>query len=151
MCKASILYSAKLLNTVLLYSLIISIPVDLSGQDDLFKMEEKGVRGRYVSVERLLELENGNTEWRMATSGSSGGLLPGFLTDSMMPSSIAKVSYFFSPSESTKLQSIIRTYRTSLTGSVIYRSRISMSVYKFFIFPEPENVFQATLFPCTSV
>lgn len=77
-----------------MYSLIISIPVDLSGQDDLSKLEEKGVRGRYAGVERLLELENGNTEWRMASSGSSGGLVPSFLTNGMMASSIAKVSFF---------------------------------------------------------
>ncbi|KAF8350470.1 hypothetical protein F5887DRAFT_939379 [Amanita rubescens] len=76
--------------------LIISVPVDLSGQDDLSKLEEKGVRGRYVSVERLLELENGSIEWRMATSGNSGGLLPGLLTNSMMSSAIAKdVPHFF--------------------------------------------------------
>lgn len=78
-----------------MYSLIISIPVDLSGQDDLSKLEEKGVRGRYAGVERLVELENGNTEWRMASSGSSGGFVPGFLTNGMMSSSIAKVSFFF--------------------------------------------------------
>lgn len=78
-----------------MYSLIVSIPVDLSRQDDLSKLEEKGVRGRYASVERLLELENGSTEWRMTTSGSSGGLIPDLLTNNKMPSSIAKVSYFF--------------------------------------------------------
>ncbi|KAK7054668.1 hypothetical protein VNI00_003131 [Paramarasmius palmivorus] len=49
----------------------------LSGDQDLQKLEEKGVKGRYVSVERLLELENGNTEWRMATSSTPVAL---FLT-----------------------------------------------------------------------
>lgn len=78
-----------------MYSLIISIPVDLSGQDDLSKLEEKGVRGRYACVERFVELENGNTEWRMASSGSSGGFVPSLLTNGMMSSSIAKVNFFF--------------------------------------------------------
>lgn len=70
--------------------LIVSIPVDLSSQDDLAKLEEKGIRGRYVRVERLLELENGSTEWRMATSSSPGGFIPGFIAQGALPSTIAK-------------------------------------------------------------
>ncbi|KAF8634079.1 hypothetical protein AX15_001081 [Amanita polypyramis BW_CC] len=76
--------------------LIVSVPVDLAGQDDLASLEEKGVRGRYVGVERLLELENGNTEWIMATSGSAGGLIPSFISETTMPGVIAKdVKHFF--------------------------------------------------------
>lgn len=76
---------------------VVSIPIDLSSPEDadLAKLEEKGVKGRYVSVEQLAELENGNTEWRMATSSTPGGLIPSFLTESTMNSTIAEdVSHF---------------------------------------------------------
>ncbi|KAG6376205.1 hypothetical protein JVT61DRAFT_2180 [Boletus reticuloceps] len=56
--------------------IIVSVPIDLSADEELAKIEEKGVKGRYVSVERLLELEDGKVEWRMATSSSPGGSIP---------------------------------------------------------------------------
>jgi len=75
--------------------LFISIPVDLSNDPELAKLEEKGVKGRYVSVESIKELPNGNTEWRMATSSSPGGRIPTFLVESTMASSIsADVPHF---------------------------------------------------------
>ncbi|KAK2466701.1 hypothetical protein APHAL10511_000959 [Amanita phalloides] len=70
--------------------LIVSIPVDLSGQDDLSKLEANAVRARYVSVESLVELEDGKTEWRMAMSADTGGYIPSFIAETMMPNSIAK-------------------------------------------------------------
>jgi len=71
--------------------IIVSLAIDLSseGDEDLLKLEEKGVRGRYVSVERIVELDNGNTEWRMATSSTPGGHLPNFLVESTMAKTIA--------------------------------------------------------------
>ncbi|KAK0228741.1 hypothetical protein IW262DRAFT_638051 [Armillaria fumosa] len=71
---------------------VVSIPIDLSSPEDadLAKLQEKGVKGRYVSVEQVAELENGNTEWRMATSSTPGGLIPSFLTESTMNSTIAE-------------------------------------------------------------
>jgi hypothetical protein len=71
--------------------MIVSIPIDLSDDKDLQKLEEKGVRGRYVSVERILELENGETEWRMATSSTPGGSIPSFIVESTMAGKIAQV------------------------------------------------------------
>ena len=53
------------------------------------------MKGRYVSVERILELENGNTEWRMATSSTPGGSLPNFLVESTMAKKIAAVRQGF--------------------------------------------------------
>lgn len=47
-----------------LCSMIVSLPIDLSSEPELQKLEGKGVRGRYVSVETVQELENGNCEWR---------------------------------------------------------------------------------------
>ncbi|KAG7092670.1 hypothetical protein E1B28_009005 [Marasmius oreades] len=70
--------------------MVVSIPIDLSADPELSKLEEKGVKGRYVSVERLLELENGNTEWRMATSSTPGGSIPDFLVVMNMNSKIAE-------------------------------------------------------------
>ncbi|KAK0210952.1 hypothetical protein DFS33DRAFT_1296550 [Desarmillaria ectypa] len=72
--------------------MVISIPIDLSSPEDadLAKLEEKGVKGRYVSVEQLTILENGNTEWRMATSSTPGGLIPSFVAEATMNSTIAE-------------------------------------------------------------
>ncbi|KAH8827018.1 hypothetical protein DL96DRAFT_1710171 [Flagelloscypha sp. PMI_526] len=70
--------------------LVVSIPVDLSGDHEASQLEAAGVRGKYVSVEQLVELENGSVEWRMATSSSPGGRIPSFIVDSTMASTIAK-------------------------------------------------------------
>ncbi|KXN91502.1 hypothetical protein AN958_00764 [Leucoagaricus sp. SymC.cos] len=78
--------------TALPSGLIVSIPIDLSEHKELQKYEEKGERAYYVSVERVKQLENGNVEWRMATSSDVGGLIPKFATEMSMPKSIAEVS-----------------------------------------------------------
>jgi len=83
--------------------LFISIPVDLTSDPELAKLEEEGVKGRYVSVETIKELPSGNTEWRMATSSSPGGRIPTFLVESSMASSIsADVPHFLRWFQSTK-------------------------------------------------
>jgi len=75
--------------------LFISIPVDLTSDPELAKLEEKGVKGRYVSVESVKELPGGNTEWRMATSSSPFGRLPTFIVESTLPKTIsADVPHF---------------------------------------------------------
>jgi len=75
--------------------IIVSVPVDLSEDPELAKLEEKGTKGRYVSVERLLELEDGKTEWRMATSSTPGGSIPTFIAESSMAGQIsADVPHF---------------------------------------------------------
>ncbi len=73
-------------------SIFVSIPVDLSSDPELAKLEEKGVKGRYVSVDSIKELPSGNTEWRMATSSSPGGRIPTFIVENTMASSISAVS-----------------------------------------------------------
>ncbi|KAK7020477.1 DUF3074 domain-containing protein [Favolaschia claudopus] len=70
--------------------IIVSMAVDLSDDQDLAKLEEKGVKGRYVSVERLTELEDGNVEWRMATSSTPGGSIPTYFVERSLPSQIAE-------------------------------------------------------------
>lgn len=42
---------------------IISVPVDVTQDAHLKEKEEKGVKGRYVSVERLREGKDGKVEW----------------------------------------------------------------------------------------
>lgn len=42
---------------------IISVPVDVSENAELKAKEEKGARGRYVSVERVKEGKDGMVEW----------------------------------------------------------------------------------------
>ncbi|KIM48728.1 hypothetical protein M413DRAFT_437901 [Hebeloma cylindrosporum] len=76
--------------------LIVSLSIDLTseGDEELCRLEEKGTKGRYVSVERVMELENGNIEWRMATSSTPGGSIPSFIVESTMPKKIASVRTF---------------------------------------------------------
>lgn len=72
---------------------MVSIPVDLSGSGDeeLAKLEEKGTKGRYVSVERLVELEDGRVQWNMATSSTPGGSIPTFIAEGSIPGQISAV------------------------------------------------------------
>ena len=71
----------------------MSVPISLSSPEDeeLAVLEEKGVKGRYASVERILELPGDRVEWRMALASSPGGLIPQFITDSVVPQEVSKV------------------------------------------------------------
>lgn len=69
----------------------MSIPVDLSSDPELAKLEEKGVKGRYASVERVIELPDGKIEWRMAVSSTPGGHIPTFIAESSMAGQITEV------------------------------------------------------------
>ena len=71
----------------------MSVPISLSSPEDeeLATLEEKGVKGRYASVERILELPGDRVEWRMALASSPGGLIPQFITDSVVPQEVSKV------------------------------------------------------------
>lgn len=40
-----------------------------------------------------MELENGETEWRMATSSTPGGSIPNFIVDSTMAKKISSVCH----------------------------------------------------------
>ncbi|BGP30747.1 hypothetical protein JCM10296v2_002504 [Rhodotorula toruloides] len=66
--------------------IVISIPVEHPA--------EKGyVRGRYVSVEHVQELdeaEGGGVEWVMAVSSSAGGMVPKIISEKVMPSKISE-------------------------------------------------------------
>ena len=53
--------------------------------------EKTRVRGKYVSAERVRELDNGmKVEWKMATSSDAGGNIPRFMTNSSLPNSISE-------------------------------------------------------------
>ena len=79
------------------YRIIISVPITLSSpeDEDLAALEEKGVKGRYASVERILELPGDKVEWRMAVSSSAGGRIPQVITDAILPEAVAKVCLNF--------------------------------------------------------
>ncbi|CUA69296.1 hypothetical protein RSOLAG22IIIB_08422 [Rhizoctonia solani] len=68
---------------------VISLPLDVSADQALATQEPRGVRGRYVSVERVREID-GKVEWVMATRSAPGGLIPSFLSESAMPSKICE-------------------------------------------------------------
>ncbi|TFK55064.1 hypothetical protein OE88DRAFT_1732340 [Heliocybe sulcata] len=70
--------------------LVISLPIDLGGDPELLQLQEKGVMGRYVSVERILELDDGKVEWRMATSSTPGGRIPQFVAEKSMAGKISE-------------------------------------------------------------
>ncbi|ELU37359.1 hypothetical protein AG1IA_08622 [Rhizoctonia solani AG-1 IA] len=72
---------------------VISLPLDVSADQDLKEKEPRGVRGHYVSVERVKEID-GITPLvpSMATRSSPGGLIPTFLSEPAMPSKISEVS-----------------------------------------------------------
>lgn len=72
--------------------MIISIPINLADDPELAKLEEKGVKGLYTSVEMLQEVEGGKTSWIMATSSTPGGSIPTFIAESSMAGQIAAVS-----------------------------------------------------------
>lgn len=72
--------------------MIVSVPIDIS-EEDLPKIKEKGIIGRYVAVERILELGDDQVEWRMATSGTPAGLIPSFVVANSMPGQIAAVKF----------------------------------------------------------
>ena len=70
---------------------IVSIPIDLADDPELAKLEEKGVKGRYTSIERLQEVEGGKVSWSMATSSTPGGSIPTFVAESSIDGQIANV------------------------------------------------------------
>ncbi|KAG9078974.1 hypothetical protein FS749_008962, partial [Ceratobasidium sp. UAMH 11750] len=68
---------------------VISLPLDVSSDEGLIAKEPKGVRARYVSVERVREVD-GQVEWTMATMSNPGGLIPTFLSETQMSSKISE-------------------------------------------------------------
>ncbi|GJE90750.1 DUF3074 domain-containing protein [Phanerochaete sordida] len=87
----TVLQTAVLSETSPRTGILVSIPVDLSPVPEWAKLEEnnKRVKGRYVSVERLRELPDGRLEWRMATTSVAGGMVLQSLTEMSMPANIA--------------------------------------------------------------
>ncbi|WVQ96016.1 hypothetical protein IAU59_003116 [Kwoniella sp. CBS 9459] len=69
----------------------ISIPFDHPDCKEKTGNEKSRVRGKYVSVERVRELDGGEVvEWRMATSSDAGGNIPRFVTNGSLPNSISE-------------------------------------------------------------
>ncbi|WWC92765.1 uncharacterized protein L201_007724 [Kwoniella dendrophila CBS 6074] len=69
----------------------ISIPFEHPDCPPKVNNEKSRVRGKYVSVEKVTEIQNGNqVQWRMATSSDAGGNIPRFVTNGSLPNSIAE-------------------------------------------------------------
>ncbi|WWC73743.1 uncharacterized protein I206_107715 [Kwoniella pini CBS 10737] len=69
----------------------ISIPFEHPNCPPKLNNEKNRVRGKYVSVERVREVNKGlDVEWRMATSSDAGGNIPRFVTNGSLPNSIAE-------------------------------------------------------------
>ncbi|KAH7344157.1 hypothetical protein B0J17DRAFT_714312 [Rhizoctonia solani] len=68
---------------------VLSLPLDVSSDQTLATQEPRGVRGRYISIERVKEI-GGKVEWTMATRSDPGGLIPSFLSEPAMPGKISE-------------------------------------------------------------
>ncbi|KAI0807746.1 hypothetical protein C8Q74DRAFT_86245 [Fomes fomentarius] len=91
----TIAWTAWLSETSPKTGIIVSLPIDVTDSEEYAKLEENAVKGRYVAVERIQELENGKLEWRVLTSSTPGGSIPQFVVDSSMASTISQdVTHF---------------------------------------------------------
>ncbi|PPQ68133.1 hypothetical protein CVT24_002959 [Panaeolus cyanescens] len=72
--------------------MIISIPIDLSKDQLLAELEEKGVKGKCATVEMIQELEGDKVEWRRLTCISPGGLLPRLFDEKLARGRLVEVS-----------------------------------------------------------
>ena len=78
---------------------MITLPIDLSSKSekDLAEMEEKGVRGHYLSVEHIHEVDDDKIEWRRLVCVDPGGMIPRFWANRNILSRMVEVYFFFGP------------------------------------------------------
>ncbi|KAJ7453733.1 hypothetical protein FB451DRAFT_1049948 [Mycena latifolia] len=76
---------------------VVHLPVDLTGPGDevLLAHEEHGIKGRYTCVEKITELPDGRTEWRLVTSSTPAGSIPKSLAEKTLPARISLVGRNF--------------------------------------------------------
>jgi hypothetical protein len=76
--------------------IVITLPIDLSSESDknLAELEERGIRGRYVSVEHIHEVDGDRIEWRRVACTDPGGWIPKFWAKRKVLSSIVQVFFF---------------------------------------------------------
>lgn len=72
--------------------IIVSIPITDFGTSPnaLYAKDKSLVVGRYVSVERIRQMETGQIEWIMATASNAGGVLPQWVQNMAVPNEVAK-------------------------------------------------------------
>ncbi|KAF8596172.1 hypothetical protein BDV93DRAFT_528227 [Ceratobasidium sp. AG-I] len=68
---------------------VISIPFDVGENEGLKALEERGVRGKFTSVERLMEVD-GKVEWMAVSMNQIGGSIPNFISERQMPKQLAE-------------------------------------------------------------
>ena len=71
--------------------IVVILPMDLDDEQELLDIEDKGVKARYVAIEQLQEMEGGVIEWRRLCRINSGGLIPKFWAEKMIPGGLIKV------------------------------------------------------------
>ena len=73
--------------------IIVTLPVDLSRRDieDISDLEERGIRGRYVAIEHLQEIDGDVIEWRRVSCRDPGGMIPKCWVQRHMGHAMAKV------------------------------------------------------------
>jgi len=69
--------------------LVVTLPFDPEGAEEILEAKGSPVHGMYVSVERVTELEDGGVEWIMTTCSTPGGSIPQFVTERALPGQIA--------------------------------------------------------------
>jgi len=94
--------------------------VDVADDAELAKLEEKGVRARYASVERLQEVDGGKVHWQMATSSTPGGMIPPFIAEMSIDSQISAVKSHILHFVCRHLKSACRMSLTSSSGSTVF-------------------------------
>ncbi|KAG9044258.1 hypothetical protein FS837_008554 [Tulasnella sp. UAMH 9824] len=72
---------------------VVSVPFDPSSDPEFAAMEEKGVKARYLAVERIQETLDGKVDWRMATCSDVGGIIPEFISAPSVPKQISHVGF----------------------------------------------------------
>ncbi|PPQ66693.1 hypothetical protein CVT26_009553 [Gymnopilus dilepis] len=60
--------------------IVVTLPIDLSSKTagELSELEEKGIKGRYVSIEHIREIDGDLLEWRQIVGVDARGLIPKF-------------------------------------------------------------------------
>jgi len=71
-------------------ALVITLPFDIEEDEELKARRGNDIIGKYVSVERIAEIEGDKVEWRMATCSTPGGFIPRILSEFTIPGQIAK-------------------------------------------------------------
>ncbi|KAF9483655.1 hypothetical protein BDN70DRAFT_276934 [Pholiota conissans] len=77
--------------------IVVTLPIDLGSRstEELAVVEDRGIRGRCVSIEHILEIDGGFFEWRKVACRDPGGMIPKFWAQKHMAHEMAEESISF--------------------------------------------------------